>query len=133
MQNSFTFFFKRGESISQQPTDDLESNRSMLAVTQPRTLRALGRTGHSYASIMAPTRNNVASGARSNGEAYFDTFIHTCFEYNVIKDLDCCLFINSYTTEFLTWTCSPIFWICPLSILVISRWTIYGIKPCKTA
>ncbi|XP_060564647.1 uncharacterized protein LOC132723862 [Ruditapes philippinarum] len=54
------------ESISQQPTEDRESDRSMLALSQPRTLRALGRTGHSYASIMAPTRNNVASGARSN-------------------------------------------------------------------
>ncbi|XP_053392339.1 uncharacterized protein LOC128555015 isoform X2 [Mercenaria mercenaria] len=57
-----------GESISQQPTEDPESrDRSLLALSQPRTQRALGRTGHSYSTIIAPRRNNVATGARSNG------------------------------------------------------------------
>ncbi|XP_053398238.1 uncharacterized protein LOC123552973 [Mercenaria mercenaria] len=56
-----------GESISQQPTEDPESrDRSLLALSQPRTQRALGRTGHSYSTIIAPRRNNVATGARSN-------------------------------------------------------------------
>ncbi|XP_053397603.1 uncharacterized protein LOC128556446 [Mercenaria mercenaria] len=55
------------ESIPQQPTEDPESrDRSLLALSQPRTQRALGRTGHSYSTIIAPRRNNVATGARSN-------------------------------------------------------------------
>ncbi|XP_053397433.1 uncharacterized protein LOC128556405 isoform X2 [Mercenaria mercenaria] len=53
-----------GESIPLQPTEDPESrDRSLLALSQPRTQRALGRTGHSYSTIIAPRRNNVATGA----------------------------------------------------------------------
>ncbi|XP_053389425.1 uncharacterized protein LOC123551900 [Mercenaria mercenaria] len=56
-----------GESISHQPTEDPESrDRSLLALSQPRTQRALGRTGYSYSTIIAPRRNNVATGAISN-------------------------------------------------------------------
>ncbi|XP_053397423.1 uncharacterized protein LOC123551901 isoform X2 [Mercenaria mercenaria] len=56
-----------GESIPHQPTEDPESrDRSLLALSQPRTQRALGRTGYSYSTIIAPRRNNVAAGAISN-------------------------------------------------------------------
>ncbi|XP_053390476.1 baculoviral IAP repeat-containing protein 3-like, partial [Mercenaria mercenaria] len=56
-----------GESIPLQPTEDPESrDRSLLALSQPCTQRALGRTGQSYSTIIAPRRNNVATGFRSN-------------------------------------------------------------------
>lgn len=60
-----------GESVSHQPTEDLQSrDRSLLVLPEKHPLRAVGRSGHTYSTVTAPKRNNVAQDARSNAGIY---------------------------------------------------------------